>query len=58
MAVIYLELSNFKGTDLIGIHYELNFFCCIGLTWAQGRLGKCGKIKEMTSRRPSHPGTL
>ena len=27
MAAIYLELSNFKGSDLIGIHYELNLFC-------------------------------
>lgn len=53
----YLELKQFKD-NLIGIHYDPNFFCCIGLTWAHGRLGKCGKIKEMTSSRPSHPGTL
>ena len=29
-----------------------------GLTWEHGRLDRCGKIKEMTSSRPSHPGTL
>lgn len=35
------------------------FFYCVGtLTLEHGRLGKCGKTKEMTLSRPSHPGTL